>query len=133
MKRSSYSQFELVVDSDPVAFQDKLNKAEVRLSSKNPITTCDISSNTFKAIIQYEETKNVPETALDELTVQGLSFTCVNCPRFEPVLNNDGSVRGSSVKGSCFLESYLRKDTCVCEWFAKEFLKGKIQIVEEVE
>lgn len=133
MKESRYQQFEIVVDSNPTAFRDKLNATLISLAKKRPVTKTDISGDTFKAIIEYEEIEYIPETAEDELEARGLCFVCSQCPRFEPSLNNDGTVRRSSKHGSCFLNRHQSKDARVCEWFAAEYLKGNINPIEEVE
>lgn len=122
-----WTKFEVVHEADPVVFRDKLNALNEELAQYRPKTTFNITPDLYQAIIEYEITETVPETALEEMWAQGLSFTCSNCPKFEPALNRDGSINRTKKWGSCFLEDMAKCDTSVCEWFAKQFLKGEIK------
>ena len=133
MKESRFLQIRVVESDNPIEFQSEFNRIQIELKSKRPKSQFDISSDKYKAIITFEETEIIAETASDELYNQGLDFTCSQCPKFEPVRNNDGTVKRTSKHGSCFLRGRTTRTTAVCEWFSREYLNGKIQIVEEVE
>ena len=128
MKKNKYLQIEVVQNEDPVQFKEEFNKKQMELSSLRPETIFDISTSLYKAVIQYEVVNEIPETATEEMSLQGLHFTCENCPRFEPALNNDGSIRQTAKKGKCFLKESTSRDVPVCEWFCKQFLRGELEI-----
>ena len=130
MRQSKYTQIRVVQNKDPGQFQSEFNRAQIELQSKKPQTVkIEVTQDGIIGVIQYECETEVPETAQDELLMQGLHFTCEECPRFEPVLNLDGSVKRTSKQGSCFLEDRAWRDSCVCEWFCKQFLRGEIRPV----
>lgn len=130
MRQSRYTQIRVVREKDPGQFQEAFNQAQVELQSKRPETVkIEITDDGLVAIIQYEVDVEVPETAEDELRVQGLYFTCENCPKFNPATNLDGSVKQTSKHGTCFISDRTRRDSIACEWFCKQYLKGEIQPV----
>ena len=130
MRQSKYTQIRVVQSKDPEQFQTEFNQAQVELQSKRPETVkMEITQDGIVAVIQYEVEIEVAETAQDELRMQGLHFTCAECPKFEPVLNFDGSVKRTSKHGACFLEPRACRDSSVCEWFCKQFLKGEVRPV----
>jgi len=131
LKTNKYLQIRVVQSKDPDQFQREFNEVQIELQSQKPETKFDISSDYYKAIIQYEVTKEEPETAQEEMAAQGLYFTCENCPKFEPERNNDGTVRQTAKRGGCFLNSYTRRDSSACEWFCRQLLKGEIKVNKE--
>lgn len=128
MRYSKYTQIRVVPEKDPKQFESAFNQAQVELQSKRPETVkIEITPDGYVAIIQYEVEVEIVETAEDELRQQGLRFTCSDCPKFEPRLNNDGSVMKSAKRGKCFLSDWTRCDSSACEWFCKQFLRGEIK------
>ena len=135
MKQIRYTQIRVVHESDPQAFQDEFNHAQIELKSKKPeVLKMDITSDGMVAIIQYEVETEEPENAKDEVSLMGVHLTCGNCPRFEPMRNKDGSVNRTAKRGKCFLEPYTTCETDVvhCEWFCKKYLKGEIEVRSEI-
>lgn len=128
MKKIIKQKIRVVANKSPDIFQDEVNKLIDELAYLKPKVEYDISSDIYKALFQFEETIEVPETAAEEVANQGLYFTCENCPRFEPALNNDGSIRQTAKKGACFLQEYTCRDAPACEWFCKQFLRGEIEV-----
>ena len=127
VKSNKYTQIRVVHSKDPTQFEELLNQAQVELQSMKPETTkMEFTPDGIVAIIQFEKEENHPENAQDEMHLQGVHFTCNECPKFNPALNNDGTVRRSSKKGKCFLQDIAFGDAPVCEWFCKQFLKGEI-------
>ena len=99
LRQSRYTQIRVVREKDPGQFQEAFNQAQVELQSKRPETVkIKITDDGMVAVIEYEVDVEVPETAEDELRVQGLCFTCENCPKFNPATNLDGSVKQTSKK-----------------------------------
>ena len=92
MKSSKYQQIRVIESRDPTEFQAEFNKAQQELADQKPETIYDIS-DVYRAIIQYEVKVSVAESARDELALEGIYPTCGDCPKFQPVLNNDGSVK----------------------------------------
>lgn len=131
MKEIIKQRIRVIATKDPDQFQNEVNDLIDGLADLKPTLDIDIKSDVYKAIIRYEESHEKPETAREELHAQGLSFTCENCPKFEPERNNDGTVRQSSKLGSCFLETRTRRDCPACEWFCKQLLKGDIKVNKE--
>lgn len=130
MKQNRYAQIRVIHDEDPSKFQEKFNAAQVELQSQKPETIkMDITSRELVAIIQFIVETEEPENARDELSLQGINFTCKQCPKFEPRLNKDGSVNRTAKKGKCFLSDWAWADSSVtnCEWFCKKYLKGEIE------
>lgn len=128
MKQIRYTQIRVVHEKDPKAFQDEFNQAQIELKSMKPeIVKMEVTEDGIVGIIQYEVDHQEPENAQDEMDIQGLHFTCSDCPRFEPCRNNDGSIKKTSKKGSCILSDWTRSDSMACEWFCREYLKGNIK------
>lgn len=131
MKRLRKQKIRVIRQKDPEMFEQAFNNLTDELGTFNLETTIDINNDCFTAIFQYVEETLIPQTAKEELEAQGLHFCCENCPRFEPMLNNDGSIRQSAKRGSCFLKEYTCRDSHVCEWFCKQFLKDAIKVNKE--
>lgn len=128
MKRIVKKKIKVVANKDPSQFQDEVNSIIDDLAYLKPSVEYDISTDIYKALFQYELVEEIPETAQEECMKQGLHFTCNDCSRFEPMLNNDGTVKQTAKRGSCFLEHYTCRDSHVCEWFCSELLKGNIAV-----
>lgn len=126
-KEKRWTRFEVVHEADPVTFRDKLNAINEELAQYKPKTTFNITPEIYQAIIEFQIVEYIPETALEEMEAQGIYFVCNNCPKFEPALNRDGSINRTKKWGSCFINDMTKCDTSVCEWFAKQFLKGEIK------
>lgn len=122
MKQSKYQQIRVIESKDPAEFQAEFNKAQQELASLKPETIYDISDG-YRAIIQYEVETSVAESARDELALEGIHLTCSDCPKFKPVLNNDGSVRQTSKKGSCDVEPLTCRDSSACDWFCRKVMR----------
>lgn len=130
MKQKIYKQIRVVQNKDPDQFQREFNEIQKELSHLKPETIYDISADGYKAIIQYEVEVEEPETAQDEMSIQGFSFVCRECPKFKPVLNNDGSIRKTRKRGSCFLQERCWADSLACEWACKAYLRGELEVLK---
>ena len=128
MKRVTYSQIRVVEGDDAKTFQDEFNKAQTELKSMKP-ETIKLDLDAWVAVIQFTVETEEPENARERFESQGVRFTCENCPRFQPMRNNDGSVKRTAVKGSCFKEAFLRRDTVACDFFYAEVENGAIEPV----
>lgn len=128
MKRIVKKKIKVVANKDPDQFQDEVNRLIDDLAHLKPSVDYNINTDTYKALFQYELVEEVPETAQEECEEQGLRLTCNDCPRFEPMLNNDGTVKQTAKRGSCFRQPLTRKDSTACEWFCSQLLGGKITI-----
>ena len=122
MKQSKYQQIRVIESKDPTEFQTEFNKAQQELADQKPETIYDISDG-YRAIIQYEVNVSVAESARDELALEGIYPTCGDCPKFQPVLNNDGSVKQTSKKGSCDVEAWTCRDSVACDWFCRKVMR----------
>ena len=129
MKTNRYTQIKVITDTDPKEFERKFNETQIDLRAMNPETSkMEITQEGMIAVISYVVEQDVPESARDEMSLQGLHFTCRQCPNFNPVRNNDGSVRRTSKRGSCFLKEQAWADSSVCEDFCKKYLLGEIKV-----
>lgn len=127
MEQKVYQQIRVIDRKDPEQFQSEVNRAQIDLAQFNPETIYDISDG-YKAIIQWKVTEDIPETAQDEMSLQGIHLLCGECPRFDPVKNNDGSVKRTSKRGTCFLSSHCWADSPACEWACKAMLRGELEV-----
>lgn len=131
MKETKYLQIRVVSNVDPEQFQDEFNKAQLELASKKPQSTYSIEGDSFKAVIQYEETKYVPETASDQAQLDGIQILCDECPHFERDKNKDGSPRMISKHGTCPFCDSVRIDQNACEWFYRKVLLGEAKPIRK--
>lgn len=122
MKQSKYQQIRVIESKDPAEFQAEFNKAQQELASLKPETIYDISDG-YRAIIQYEVETSVAESASDELALEGIRLTCADCPKFKPALNNDGSVRQTSKRGTCDVEPLTFRDMPACDWLCRKVMR----------
>lgn len=132
VRRERKQKIRVLRCKDPEQFENEFNQLTDELAHLNPETKIEAKDDYFVAILQFVVEKLIPETAEEELETQGLSFSCQDCPRFEPERNNDGSIRQTAKKGTCFLKDRTWRDSHACEWFCKEYLRGSIQPVEEL-
>lgn len=132
MRKIRKQKIRVIRQADPAKFEAEFNQLTDDLSDLNPETTIDINNDCFTAVFQYVIETLIPETATEELEAKGLHYSCMNCPRFEPALNNDGSVKQTAKKGKCFLQEYTCRDSRACEWFCKGVLSGEITPKEGV-
>ena len=130
MKRSSYEQFAIVASDSASLFTEQLNKEICRLKDKNPSVHFSESTSPFYARIKYTEDFTKPETLSDEYELQGVSFVCLQCPYFKPVLKEDGTVDKRVKWGDCEHAEFGRtyKTTPACDKLYELIKEGDVKL-----
>lgn len=100
MKRSTYEQFAIVSADSASLFTQQLNAEVLRLKDNNPVVKFS-ESIPFYAQIKYMVNAEEPETIAEASEVTGVSFVCLQCPYFKPVLRDDGEVDRRAKWGDC--------------------------------
>lgn len=127
MRSESIPQFAIVKSDSASAFEDALNARMRELARKHPVATF-IESDPYFARISYTETAHVPETIADEYELAGYTFTCADCPAFEPILKADGTVDTRMKYGECQFAEKGRtyKDSKCCEYLFRMIQNGRV-------
>lgn len=130
MKRSSYEQFAIVASDSASLFTEQLNEEICRLKDKNPSVHFSESTSPFYARIKYTEDFTKPETLSDEYKLQGVSFVCLQCPYFKPVLKEDGTVDKRVKWGDCEHAEFGRtyKTTPACDKLYELIKEGDVKL-----
>ena len=109
MRTRRFQRIEVVSETSPGDFQDKLNELFTTLEGKKFQTQLYNNENGFSAYITYEEIEKIPECLKDEYDLKGVSFTCKECPYFESI---------NRFEGECdFCRGTLRRNDEVCQHF----------------
>ncbi len=131
MKRSSYEQFAIVHSDSASLFNEQLNAEIYRLKYNHPVVHFS-ESIPFYAQIKYTVTESVPESISEEYELQGVHFTCAQCPYFEPDKNADGTVDRRYKKGNCNHpdNEYGRtfKDSPACDRLHELINEGSVKV-----
>lgn len=101
MRRSSFEQFAIVANDSASLFTEQLNEEILRLKDYNPIVHFSESSSPFYARIKYIVNTETPETIAEASEMEGVSFVCLQCPYFKPVLRDDGEIDRRVKWGGC--------------------------------
>ena len=101
MKRSTYEQFAIVAADTAALFTERLNAEIFRLKDNNPVVIFSESTFPFYARIKYVVDTEAPESIAEASAVEGVSFVCLQCPFFKPVLKEDGTIDKRVKWGDC--------------------------------
>ena len=101
MKRSTYEQFAIVAADTAALFTERLNAEIFRLKDNNPVVIFSESTSPFYARIKYVVDTEAPESIAEASVVEGVSFVCLQCPFFKPVLKEDGTIDKRVKWGDC--------------------------------
>ena len=101
MKRSTYEQFAIVAADTAALFTERLNAEIFRLKDNNPVVIFSESTSPFYARIKYVVDTEAPESIAEASAVEGVSFVCLQCPFFKPVLKEDGTIDKRVKWGDC--------------------------------
>ena len=80
MKTRRYRRIEVVSESSPLDFQDKLNALFERLEGKKFTEQLYNNENGFTAYITFEEVERIAECLKDEYELKGITPSCGECP-----------------------------------------------------
>lgn len=130
MKRSSYEQFAIVANDSAPLFQEQLNAETRRLRDNNPSVHFSESTSPFYARIKYVVNEETPETIAEASAVEDVSFVCLQCPYFKPVLKEDGTVDKRVKWGDCEHAEFGRtyKTTPACERLYELIKEGDVKL-----
>ena len=88
MRESRIKQFDLIRETDPLEFKNKLNDTMKRLAGTDPKMDIDISGEFMNALIEYSERVFYEDPEEEDEMIR---FTCVECPMFQLALKSDGT------------------------------------------
>ena len=96
----SVPQFAIIRERSAQTFEEKLNTRLRDLSDSGASVTFGEIGDDLVAQISYVE--RVEETTVVlPLSETGIKFHCVDCPKFQPVLNRHGEEDGRVKYGNC--------------------------------
>lgn len=126
MTGSSYLQFCIVQGDTAEELTEKLNAKLIDLNRKSPSVTFE----GLIARISYTEKTTAPESLAEEYALQGVKFTCQDCPHFTARLKADGSEDLRAKVGSCQFASYGRtyRDARACEYLFNGLRNGEVKL-----
>ena len=129
MRRSSYEQFAIVVGDSAQSFSQKLNEEILRLHGNDPVVNFS-ESNPFYARIKYVVNEMTPETIAEASEVEGVSFVCLQCPYFKPVLKDDGTIDKRVKWGDCEHAELGRtyKTSAACDKLYELIKEGDVKL-----
>lgn len=129
MKHSTYEQFAIVAADSAALFTQKLNEEIYRLRDYNPTVTFS-ESIPFYAHIKYIVNTNEPETISEASEAEGVSFVCMQCPYFHPVMKADETVDKRVKYGDCEFAELGRtyKTAPACDKLYKLIQDGDVKL-----
>lgn len=133
MKHSNtFTQYSIITDHDPQAFQDKLNAELRKLKDKEPEVNITSGGTMRIAEIRYTEEAIIQEPDPAE---KGVRFTCEECPMFKPAPKRDGTPDLRSKYGDCPHSEMQRtwRTAPACGVLYTMIKNGKIRLTMEPE
>lgn len=124
MKTQTTKQFVVVEAETGQEYQDKVNAYYSNPKYKGVVVDHRERAN-FCAYITYEITEQIPETVKDAYELDGVTFTCSDCPFLER--KEDGRIRrfkclASEQSG----EEWSRRESSACEYFYEALQSGTL-------
>lgn len=129
---NKYTQYSIITDTEPQAFQDKLNAELRRLKDKQPEVNITGNGVARIAEIRYTEEEIIRQPEPSET---GVRFTCEECPIFKPTTKRDGTADLRSKYGECPHAEMQRtwKTAPACDVLYTMLKNGKIRLAMEPE
>lgn len=129
---NKYTQYSIIRDSEPQAFQDKLNAELRRLKDKEPEVNITGDGVARIAEIRYTEEEMIRQP---EPAETGVRFTCEECPIFKPATKRDGTADFRIKYGECPHAEMQRtwKTAPACDVLYTMLKNGKIRLTMEPE
>lgn len=127
MRHESIQQFAIVKEDSAINFEETLNARIKELADHHPKVVFS-EADPFYARISYTETHAIAENEADMYELQGIAFHCEDCPMFDPMRNEDGSVSTRTKYGMCEFARYgkVSKNAQPCEQLFKMIRDGRI-------
>lgn len=125
MRKETIKQFEMIRETDPELFKDKLNETMKRLKDQKPEAKIGIEGDTLDALIAYEEPISIEDREPQDA---GVKFVCEECPMFKPNTKADGTPDMRSKYGSCPHATMHRtwRTSSACEFLYQMIKNGDI-------
>lgn len=129
MRSSIYEQFAIVREDTASLFTDKLNETILRLKDNDPVVKFS-ESDPLCAYIKYSISETTPETISEASEINGVSFTCSQCPYFVPVCREDGEIDKRCKYGDCPHTDLGRtyKNSAACDILYELIKEGGVKV-----
>lgn len=129
MRYSVYEQFAIVKEDSAALLTEKLNEQIYELRRFRPVVTFS-DADPLCAYIKYMERVSIPETLADEYELQGISFTCAQCPYFRATAKGNGEADKRCKWGDCNFAEYGRtyKTTPACDKLYELIREGDVKV-----
>lgn len=110
---------------EDAGYEERINNKIRELMDKDP----EVEFTDIGARIRYKETIEIEETPLTE---KGCTFTCGDCPHFQPQTKKDGSPDFRSKYGDCPHSEMHRtwKTNPACELLYVAIKNGDFRLME---
>lgn len=126
MKRERFSQIRVIESESAKAFQDQFNSTMEELASKAP-TFKFLEGDHYRAVITYEEVKEIIDSVADEFHLEGIYYLCKHCPYLDDP--HDKRIKRCTCKYSPTGIAF--KDNEACEFFYKQLKQNNITPLED--
>lgn len=113
----------VVSSSDVREYEETFNKVAEELASKSPTIKDIFENGTLSTVFTYEITKQIPECAKDKLELEGLRFTCGECPYLE----DDGDKRRRWFPCPYSDLGQVHVYSEACDKFYRDYMRGDIK------
>lgn len=125
MKENRRRRFECIQGIDAADYTEKIQG----ILDKYKSAVVTHQSEKFLAYVEWEEYEKTPETVEDEYELEGMTFTCGQCPHLD--LDN---YKGNRKTYPCKYSTYgmTRMGTRACEVFYKDLRCGAITPRKEI-
>ena len=129
MRNSVYEQFAIVMEDSAELFTAKLNE-QIRVLRRNNPKVSFHDSNPLCAYIRYTVDETVPESVAEASELEGVSFTCSQCPHFKPQPKDDGTEDRRCKYGDCQYAEMGRtfKTTRACDRLYELIREGSVKL-----
>lgn len=114
-------QFVVVEADTGLEYQEAVN-AYYRNPEYSGVVVDHRERDNFCAFITYEVTKRIPETIKDQYELDGITFTCSDCPFLER--KEDGRIRRFKCLAEDSGEEWTRRESSACEYYYELLQKG---------
>lgn len=127
MEKTKLSKLKMICDKDFMAFETAVNDAVEELALFEPICSAVNFSESmgFWMSITYTEQRVVSDavSVADEFHLEGIRFTCENCPLHDPI--TDGRKKWCPCKYSDSGVAHMNREAC--EYFYKELKQNRLE------
>lgn len=129
MRNCVYEQFAIVREDSAPLFTAKLNEQLYRLRGNHPVVSFS-ESDPLCAYIKYVIDEQTPETIAEASAMEGVRFTCAQCPEFRPMLKDDGTADKRCKYGDCEYAEMGRtyKTSAACDRLYELIKEGSVKL-----